>query len=86
VSIFTVGSELNTNSAANMNLLQSLGVGVVRLDMRWTDVAPDSTSPYGLASVATRRAYLQVAHSPTGADYKGGQFSTGATGSDFERP
>jgi hypothetical protein len=40
-SMFTVGAELYTNSAANMNLLQSLGVGVVRLDMRWTDVAPD---------------------------------------------
>ena len=40
----TVGSELDTNSAANMNLLQSLGVGVVRLDMRWMDVAPDPAS------------------------------------------
>jgi hypothetical protein len=44
VSMLTVGSELYTNSAANMNLLQSLGVGVVRLDMRWTDVAPDPAS------------------------------------------
>jgi hypothetical protein len=42
--MLTVGSELYTNSAANMNLLQSLGVGVVRLDMRWTDVAPDPAS------------------------------------------
>jgi hypothetical protein len=44
VSMFTVGAELYTNSAVNMDLLQSLGVGVVRLDMNWTAVAPDSPS------------------------------------------
>ena len=42
--MFTVGAELYTNSAANMDLLQSLGVGVVRLDMNWATVAPDSPS------------------------------------------
>jgi hypothetical protein len=46
VSMFTVGAELYTNSAANMDLLQSLGVGVVRLDVNWTAVAPDPTSPH----------------------------------------
>jgi hypothetical protein len=44
VSMFTVGAELYTNSAANMNLLQSLGVSVVRLDMNWTAIAPDPAS------------------------------------------
>jgi hypothetical protein len=44
VSMFTVGAELYTNSAANMNLLQSLGVDVVRLDMNWGAVAPDPAS------------------------------------------
>jgi hypothetical protein len=44
VSMLTVGAELYTNSAANMKLLQSLGVGVVRLDMNWSAVAPDSAS------------------------------------------
>jgi hypothetical protein len=44
LTMFTVASELYTNSAANMDLLQSLGVGVVRLDMNWGNVAPDPTS------------------------------------------
>jgi hypothetical protein len=43
-SMFTVGAELYTNSTANMNLLKSLGVGVVRLDMNWSAVAPDPAS------------------------------------------
>jgi hypothetical protein len=42
--MFTVGSELYTNATANMNLLHRLGVGVVRLDMNWAAVAPDSPS------------------------------------------
>lgn len=46
VSIFTVGAELYTNSVANMDLLQRLGVEVVRLDVNWEAVAPDSTSPH----------------------------------------
>jgi hypothetical protein len=44
VSMFTVGSELFTNSAANMNLLQSLGVDVVRLDINWAAIAPNPSS------------------------------------------
>jgi len=43
-SVFTVASELYSNSAANMDLLQSLGVGNVRLDMNWGSVAPDPSS------------------------------------------
>ncbi|MGZ4292758.1 MAG: hypothetical protein ACXVRM_00845 [Solirubrobacteraceae bacterium] len=43
-SVFTVGAELYTNSGPNMDLLQSLGVGVVRLDMNWGAVAPDPSS------------------------------------------
>jgi hypothetical protein len=43
-SMFTVGAELYGNSGPNMNLLQSLGVGVVRLDMNWSAVAPDAPS------------------------------------------
>jgi hypothetical protein len=46
VSMFTVASELYTNSAANMDLLQSLGVDVVRLDMNWWAVAPGSASSH----------------------------------------
>ena len=46
VSMFTVGAELYTNSAANMDLLQSLGVGFVRLDMNWGAVAPGPSSPH----------------------------------------
>jgi hypothetical protein len=46
VSMFTVAAELNTNSAANMDLLQSLGVGFVRLDLNWGAVAPDSSSSH----------------------------------------
>jgi hypothetical protein len=45
-SMFTVGSELYTNSAANMDLLQRLGVGLVRLDVNWATVAPDPTSAH----------------------------------------
>jgi hypothetical protein len=52
-SMFTVGAELYTNSTANMNLLQSLGVGVVRLDMNWATVAPDSPSLHKPAFDAT---------------------------------
>jgi hypothetical protein len=44
VTMFTVAAELYANSAANMDLLRSLGVGVVRLDMNWTGVAPAPTS------------------------------------------
>jgi hypothetical protein len=36
-----------------MNLLQSLGVCGMRLDMRWTDVAPDSVSLHRPAFDAT---------------------------------
>ncbi|MGH2896368.1 MAG: hypothetical protein ACRDPM_24300, partial [Solirubrobacteraceae bacterium] len=46
VSMFTVGAELYNNSAPNMDLLQRLGVGVVRLDMNWATVAPDSASAH----------------------------------------
>ena len=42
--MFTVGSELYTNSAANIDLLQSLGVDVVRLDMNWAAIAPDAST------------------------------------------
>jgi hypothetical protein len=45
-SLFTVGAELYTNSDANIALLQSLGVGVVRLDVNWASVAPDGTSAH----------------------------------------
>ncbi|HEX3978059.1 MAG TPA: hypothetical protein VHW96_17445 [Solirubrobacteraceae bacterium] len=46
VSVFTVGAELYNNSAAGMDLLQSLGVGFVRLDVNWGTVAPDSSSAH----------------------------------------
>ena len=59
--MFTVGAELYTNSAANMDLLQSLGVGVVRLDMNWTAVAPDAPSLHKPAfDVRDPNAYPQV--------------------------
>jgi hypothetical protein len=51
--MFTVAAELNTNSAANMDLLQSLGVGFVRLDLNWGAVAPDSSSSHKPAFDAT---------------------------------
>ena len=48
VSMFTVGAELYTNSAANMNLLQSLGVGCRppghELDRRSRRTPPRRTS------------------------------------------
>jgi hypothetical protein len=46
VSMFTVGAELYANSAPNMDLLQSLGVGDVRLDMNWATVAPHPASAH----------------------------------------
>ena len=42
----TVAAELYTNSGPNMDLLQSLGVGFVRLDMNWGTVAPDAGSSH----------------------------------------
>ena len=44
--MFTVAAELYTNSAANMDFLQSLGVGFVRLDLSWGTVAPDASSSH----------------------------------------
>ena len=44
--MLTVAAELYTNSAANMDLLHSLGVGFVRLDMNWLNVAPDASSSH----------------------------------------
>ncbi|MFL5863518.1 MAG: hypothetical protein ACJ780_22540 [Solirubrobacteraceae bacterium] len=44
-SMFTVGGELFTNPA-NMDLLQRLGIGVVRLDVNWGRVAPDPSSAH----------------------------------------
>jgi hypothetical protein len=46
VSIFTVGAELYNNSAVGMDVLQSFGVGFVRLDMNWAAVAPHAESAH----------------------------------------
>lgn len=53
VSMFTVGAELYTNPAANMNLLHRLGVDFVRLDMNWSRIAPDPVSFHEPAFDAT---------------------------------
>ena len=42
--MFTVAAELYSNSGPNMDLLQRLGVGFVRLDMNWATVAPGASS------------------------------------------
>jgi hypothetical protein len=46
VSMFTPGAELYTNTSANIDVLQRLGVSVVRLDMNWGHVAPNAISPH----------------------------------------
>ena len=51
--MFTVGAELYNNSAVGMDLLQSLGVGFVRLDVNWATVATDPTSAHPPAVDAT---------------------------------
>lgn len=50
--MFTVGAELYANPGPGIALLQSLGVGVVRLDMNWGLVAPapDSAHKPGFAA------------------------------------
>jgi hypothetical protein len=44
--MFTVGAELYANPTPGLNLLQSLGVGFVRLDVNWGSVAPDATAAH----------------------------------------
>lgn len=53
VSMFTVGAELYSNPGPNIQLLQNLGVTVVRLDINWSAIAPDPTSRHKPAFDAT---------------------------------